>query len=929
MLDRAQPDFPPPRLSPSPQRPAAQFQNDPMIVRALLWLGIGIYLLCMGSWAWKTGLQIRDDAWTTTRTIRFEGDISNAISRWGTMVIQTSQDWANFNANKRRGPKDPQVHYVVRANPADPSERELGFFDLVHGVDQVYQNMVNSEPPEGDYGLDYPPLRLLSMTLWTRHVMYNIPGFRGWPRNWHLAYSPTGDPAELATEDIASPVLWANTLSIAGASLCAFFLVWIWVNRGGRPALDEPRTGWKSWFAPRKQLVPWKITPVLQIKGLVLFAITATAFFYGMSIAENPVPAGPPTVQFSGRPILSHAGGKNIAIITAAISGQGIDAMWHVDWGTTDHYNHQTNSEGVGADEVSATLTNLPEKTTIHYRITASSERGITRTDDATFNSSDALAPMPPGENFGAVWLTLPQYFGIALLFIGMCTALYWLPPEHKGWACGMVAAIFMWLDPSVIVDSHVWPQWDAWVLPPFMLAALLGTLDWWFTAGIVLGVGMMFKGQTMISGSLLMLWPLMAGRFAALARMGIGFITAAGLVLSPWLVLNNQVPDWTVGPLRWICGVMAAAIISGALSLYRGPLWRRGVDVWKELNGELPSPAAPVVATNFQDASLEAPAIEAIAPAAPVPLRPETSIADLVIFIISVFAAVVMITMLVLKRWPGDVNVPSSFAVGLPLLLAVLIPPWILPRRSIGVWLSAILAATMWLSSSLYHGDWAWKTVGFEYGTRKFTRMALGIGSNGNLPQILETRWGWDVHDPVTTFHFPDIAHGLHLVKPGAPIPDWLHNSGLDGSAFTPDIRQFLMWVFFSLVATAAIGLGIQGRRNHPRALASFACVWILMSNVLCQMAGRYQMWGAAMTSILIGISPGLTILHIIVALLAAGIIGAQLLGSDPSRSPLIHDLMTRFGPDDGWILLTIGLIILYIAVAPGKRPPKEELAL
>jgi hypothetical protein len=245
------------------------------------------------------------------------------------------------------------------------------------------------------------------------------------------------------------------------------------------------------------------------------------------------------------------------------------------------------------------------------------------------------------------------------------------------------------------------------------------------------------------------------------------------------------------------------------------------------------------------------------------------------------------------------------------------------------GVWLAAVLGGSIWLSGTMFYGDWTWKTVGFEYGTRKFTRMALGIGSNGNLAQILETRFGWDVHDPAMTYYLPDIAHGLHLAKPGVPVESgMLHDWGLDGTPVTLDIRQFLMVVFFSLVVMAGFGAAQNSRRNDPRFLASLAAVWVLMPNVLCQMAGRYQMWGAAVSSILIAISPGLALLHIILALLAAGMIAAQLLQSDPSRSPMLHDMMTRFGPDDGWIMLLIGLVFLYVALAPGKRPAADELA-
>jgi len=96
------------------------------------------------------------------------------------------------------------------------------------------------------------------------------------------------------------------------------------------------------------------------------------------------------------------------------------------------------------------------------------------------------------------------------------------------GMGGGLVAALFIWFDPSVIVDAHIWPQWDVWMLPPFFLAALLATVDWCFP-GIVLGVGVMFKGQLLMLGPVLALWPLLSGRYGALGRVVSGFVLATG----------------------------------------------------------------------------------------------------------------------------------------------------------------------------------------------------------------------------------------------------------------------------------------------------------------------------------------------------------------------------------------------------------------
>jgi hypothetical protein len=99
-------------------------------------------------------------------------------------------------------------------------------------------------------------------------------------------------------------------------------------------------------------------------------------------------------------------------------------------------------------------------------------------------------------------------------------------------------------------------------------------------------------------------------------------------------------------------------------------------------------------------------------------------------------------------------------------------------------------------------------------------------------------------------------------------------------------------------------------------------------MPNILCQMAGRYQIWGGAVSALIIAVAPEMTLLHVIVSVLAAGMVAGQLLGYDASRSPQIHELITRFQPDDGWIMIAIGAFFLLIALTPAKRPAKEELA-
>jgi len=73
---------------------------------------------------------------------------------------------------------------------------------------------------------------------------------------------------------------------------------------------------------------------------------------------------------------------------------------------------------------------------------------------------------------------------------------LHRLPPAERGWVCGLVAASVAWLEPSLILDGHAWPQWDSWILPFYLFAALAALTQRWFWCGCLLALGGMFKGQ-------------------------------------------------------------------------------------------------------------------------------------------------------------------------------------------------------------------------------------------------------------------------------------------------------------------------------------------------------------------------------------------------------------------------------------------------
>lgn len=110
-------------------------------------------------------------------------------------------------------------------------------------------------------------------------------------------------------------------------------------------------------------------------------------------------------------------------------------------------------------------------------------------------------------------------------------------PVPTRAWVLGLIAAILIWFCPAILLDAHVWPQWDVWLLPSFLFAAWLCSIEWWFAAGLLIPFGIMMKGQLTMVTPLFILWPLLEGKPMAAVRFGLGFAVAAVTMLLPWLV--------------------------------------------------------------------------------------------------------------------------------------------------------------------------------------------------------------------------------------------------------------------------------------------------------------------------------------------------------------------------------------------------------
>jgi hypothetical protein len=123
---------------------------------------------------------------------------------------------------------------------------------------------------------------------------------------------------------------------------------------------------------------------------------------------------------------------------------------------------------------------------------------------------------------------------------------------------CGLAAASVAWLEPSMILDGHGWPQWDVWILPFYLFAALSALKNRWFCCGCLIAAGAMLKGQLLFVAPFFVLWPLWQKRWIAALRALAGFVATTALIVSPWLLRT---------PAAWIA-VSAVAVISSLFLL-------------------------------------------------------------------------------------------------------------------------------------------------------------------------------------------------------------------------------------------------------------------------------------------------------------------------------------------------------------------------
>jgi hypothetical protein len=757
----------------------------------VLWIVIGAFLVVQGIWAVCVGLHVRSEMWPNTRSVRFQSDMETL--------------YALGDGALRAG--EAQAHLSRMQRPLRVPEVCSG---IVHFYDQC---LTGTQDLFGNpyFGLDYPPLRLTVAAFFVRHVQETHPDLSGFP-----ARRGRADTVVPQDEDIMEPLLNLNTICELLAAVGMFPLVWVWVRRGAARELLDP--------AP--QYPP----------GLVAFLLATGVFWYFYAGLSALPPRPTPVVNLTS---VSPMGA--VASVWGTVDGGQHVATWRVEWGETANYSNATAFRPVAGFRqlrVLATLAPLKPGQAVHLRMVANGMSGTSATADQTFIAGGPAVTFASAPVGGSSWPDWPVWLGMLGLFIAMVAGARALPVRHRAWACAWIAALLVWFDPITILEGHAWPQWDVWILPIFIFAALLASLNWWLCAGILLAIGCMLKGQMLLAGPVLFLWPIFEGKWSAAGRILLGFSAGAAALLWPWLINSGSAHVW----IAWL--------LIGLI------LYGDGILIFRKL-----APIRDLHRIRFR----------------------------LVLDLIILSGA---LCLFLAARLPG-------FAlIGLIVMALFLAAPWIVARRSIKYWSLAAAAAGVWAAAALLGGDFAWWKLGYAYGTVKHDQMQMGLGSFANFPSILLQLYHWDLHDTVGNLSVSPINWNQDL-----------------------DLKTSLAVVYGLTLVAMSFAAAMHSRRKDPRILIALCAPWLLFPVIMCQTSERYLLWPSALSAAFVAVSTGFSLLHVLLAIMAAGMIGHQLLNADHGRWPGVFQFFTQAYPEAGFMMILLAAIFFFAALIPGKR--------
>jgi hypothetical protein len=120
-------------------------------------------------------------------------------------------------------------------------------------------------------------------------------------------------------------------------------------------------------------------------------------------------------------------------------------------------------------------------------------------------------------------------------------------PPRHIE-TRAVAAALCMWFNPAILIDAHIWPQWDVWCVPFYVWAMYAGSVGTWFIAGALIALGAMLKGQILIAAPVILIWAAFCcgwNGWKSIWLAALGALTTGVIIGSIWLIPDAHAWAW------------------------------------------------------------------------------------------------------------------------------------------------------------------------------------------------------------------------------------------------------------------------------------------------------------------------------------------------------------------------------------------------
>jgi hypothetical protein len=374
------------------------------------------------------------------------------------------------------------------------------------------------------------------------------------------------------------------------------------------------------------------------------------------------------------------------------------------------------------------------------------------------------------------------------------------------GAVLGLVATLFFWFDPELIWNAHCWPQWDSWVLPFLLWALVAASADWWLTAGAIIAVGAMFKGQILFGAPFFLLWPLFRGNLLGALRWIIGLACGTAASTAVWLVRTDQHVNGSA--VAWL---ICIAVIAAAL-----PFLMKLPGAWY-----VKLIPVPVVVGLF--------------------IWPFPKMGWIWILSAVLGLAAMAVLVWALPRRALKYTIAAWIATAFLLCIPI------------------FNGGTGWFQVGIAYGTRHY----MHMGSGPNDNLAEILSTRYHWDDPMDAAYTLPANTPKDPHPSTDwIGSALAAVDRRVDFQP--------GQSFDIPLKYVLVTAWLLCLTMSSAGAAIHSARQSPRFLISIAAPWIVFFAVMTQMHQRYLIWGAALSAASVVVSPGFALLHILVSIIA-----------------------------------------------------------